>query len=442
MTELVQRESRVQLDEGQSSQPPAGGQPTKSRLGWLPFQYLRRCFSFLGFAIVIVTLSATLLELLSWAIWSIHPLSREAELENQGASPVYAGVDWAREFWREEFLRRQQLKNYVPFRIWGVTEWHSQFINNDHGATGILRRTINPASCDRVQPTTVWTFGGSTMYGTAVPDFATIPSYLSRDLNSGSPDCVVVVNFGAEGYVTDQELILLQEQLKAGGRPDIVVFYDGVNDSSLAWAAPGHANPHFSFAMLKNRVEGSLSGRLDFLQKSYAVRLTRAALARLQPPGSFASLVATEQPNIIATFRNYEGNLRIARALSDAYKFKLYCFWQPMLTYGHKPLVQFEEKMAARDATATSPDSAWFLTMNAVYREAEQHASTDGVYVFLGGLFDSIQEPLYVDEAHLGPRGNEIVAQAIADHIRTHPGGWTHAQGSSSSVPGSKCGAG
>lgn len=421
MTELFQRESLLQSDQTRSSQPPTAGRRTKSRLGWLPFQFLLRCFSFLGFAIVILMLLATLLELVSWAIWSIHPLNREAELENQEASPVYAGVDWTQEFWREEFMRRKQLKNYVPFRIWGVTAWNSQFINNDQGATGILRRTINPTRCDPANPTTVWTFGGSTMYGTAVPDFATIPSYLSRDLNSGSHDCVVVLNFGVEGYVTDQELILLQEQLKAGGRPDIVVLYDGVNDSSLAWAAPGHANPHFLFGTVKNRVEGSLSGRLDFLQKSYAVRLTRAALVHLQPASSFASLVPRAQPNVIATFRNYEGNLRIARALGDAYKFKLYCFWQPMLTYGHKPLVQFEEQMAARDATGTSAESAWFLTMNAVYREAERHASTDGVYFFLGGLFDSTKEPLYVDEAHLGPRGNEIVAEAIAAHIRAHP---------------------
>jgi hypothetical protein len=191
----------------------------------------------------------------------------------------------------------------------------------------------------------------------------------------------------------------------------------------LVWDSTGHSNPHFLFRTVKSRVEGSLSGRLDFLHNSYAVRLTQAALARPQPASASASLVAREQPNVIATFRNYEGNLRIARALGDAYKFKLYCFWQPMLTYGHKPLVKFEEQMAARDASGTSAESAWFLTMNAVYREAERHAATDGVYVYLGGLFDSAKEPLYVDEAHLGPRGNEIVAQAIADHIRRHPGG-------------------
>ena len=419
MTELLQRESPAQGIEGQSSSAPIGGQQTESRFRWLVFKFLPRGLSFLGYAMVVVVSLATLLELASWAIWSIHPVNRE---QNQRASPVYAGVDWAPEFWREESLRRQQLKAYVPFRIWGVPEWHSQFINNDQLTVGILRRTINPTNCDPVHQTTIWIFGGSTMYGTAVPDFATIPSYLSRALNSGWRDCMVVFNFGVEGYVTDQELILLEEQLKTGGHPDIVVFYDGINDSSLAWAPPGHPSPHFLFGTIKNRVEGSLSGRLDFLDKSYSLRLTRAALAHRQPASSFGGLIAKAQPNVIATFNNYEGNMRLARALGEAYKFKLYCFWQPLLTYGHKPLVPFEQQMAAQDTTGTSVDSAWFLTINAVYREAEHHAPTDGLYVFLGGQFDSTKEPLYVDEAHLGPQGNEIVAQAIAAYIRTHPG--------------------
>jgi len=176
MPELLQRQSQSQAGEETSSNGPRAGRKTKSRFRRLVRQFLPRCFSSIGYAIVVVLLLAAFLEFTCWAIWSIHPASREAELENQGASPVYAGVDWAREFWREESSRRQQFKAYVPFRIWGVTEWHSQLINNDQSAIGILRRTINPANCDPGHQTTVWTFGGSTMYGTAVPDFATIPS--------------------------------------------------------------------------------------------------------------------------------------------------------------------------------------------------------------------------------------------------------------------------
>jgi lysophospholipase L1-like esterase len=378
-------------------------------------------FTFLGFAIVALVLSAALLELASWAIWSIHAPTRQAELENQIESPVYTGAEWARGFWQEESARRKKHSDYVPFRLWSVVSWQGKYINNDPGPKGYWRRTINSAGCDGRHEVNLWTFGGSTMYGTAVPDWATLPSYLSHELNSGGDDCVVVSNFGVEGYVTDQELILLEEQLKAGGKPDIVVFYDGVNDSSLAWPPAVPPMPHFEYATIKSRIEGSLSSRFDFLRKSYSVRLAREWLTRSHPSKSFAPLIAADEPNIIAVLNNYEANLRLARDLAQAYKFRLYCFWQPMLVYGHKPFVPFEQQMATRDASGTSFDSAWFLTNVAVYREAELHAARDGTFVFLGNLFDSTTEPVYVDEAHLGPKGNEIAAHAIASYIREHP---------------------
>jgi lysophospholipase L1-like esterase len=386
-------------------------------------RFLSRSFAFLGYAIGIFILVAGFLEFAAWAIWSVHPFTRQAELENQIGSPVYAGAEWAREFWQEESLRRKKPTIYVPFRVWSVTDWHGKYINNDPGVGGVWRRTLNPTNCDPVHQTIAWTFGGSTMYGTAIPDWATIPSYLSRDLNTVSGNCVVVSNFGVEGYVTDQELILLGEQLKAGGHPDIVIFYDGVNDSSLAWAPSGSPNAHFVYGTVKSRIEGSLSGRLDFLQKSYALRLVREIMAHLRPASSIGPQIANQQANIASKFNNYAANLQLARALSVAYKFKLYCFWQPTLVYGHKPLVPFEQRMADRDVSGTSTDSAWFLTMISVYREADRYAAGHGSFVFLGNLFDSVREPLYVDEAHLGPRGNELVAQAIANYVHDHPEG-------------------
>jgi hypothetical protein len=422
MTDILKHERRIYTDNRPATATLAiVASPAGPRTLSPFFRWLQHCCSFLGYTIVIGMLVGALLEFVSWAIWSVHPITRQAALENQIGSPVYAGVDWAQEFWQEESARRKKTTTYVPFRIWGVASWHSKYINNDEGVGGFWRRTINPANCDAPRRVTVWTFGGSTMYGTAVPDWATIPSYLSREMNAGTHDCVVVFNYGVEGYVTDQELILLGEQLKAGGHPDIVIFYDGVNDSSLAWPPPGPPSAHFSYRMIKKRVEGSVSGRLDFLQKSYSVRLVSEALSRFGEPHSFASLVSAAQPNVLATLSNYEANMRLARALAAAYKFKLYCFWQPMLVYGDKPFVPFEQQMATRDASGNSADSAWFLTNAAVYREAELHAARDGNFVFLGHLFNSTKDPVYVDEAHLGPRGNEIAAQAIARYIQDHP---------------------
>lgn len=377
-------------------------------------------FAILGGTIIGVTLLAVLLELFSWLVLYGHPSGRDASLKSEAASPVYAGLDWAPEFWQEEDMRQRVPQVYIPFRIFGVTPWHGKYMNNDQGVRGVWRRTINPTKCDAQHRLSVWMFGGSTVYGFAVPDWATLPTYLSHEMNIGSRDCVIVSNFGVDAYVSDQELMVLEEQLKAGGRPNIVIFYDGVNDSSLANAPPGAPVPHFSVERIKARVEGTVSGRLDFLQQSHTLRLKQAIMARFRRPKSFSGLIARAQPNVALVLDNYEGNMRIARALGDAYQFKLYCFWQPFLIYGHKPLVPFEQNLVNVAARGDTDPSAWLIIMASVYREAERRAAAKGDFVFLGNVFDSTKEPLYVDEAHLGPHGNELVAQAIASYVHEH----------------------
>ena len=423
----------IDVRKGEAKQQPVKGAtsatidaPTKSRILSLPLRPIERCFAFLGYAIVCLVVVVALLEFASWAIWSVqiwsvHPSIQQATRLSQKASPVYEGVDWAKEFWQEEFLRNQVVNVYVPFRLWSVTNWHGKYINNDAGPRGVWRRTLNPSNCDPSHALRVWTFGGSTMYGYGVPDWATIPSYLSRELNTSSQNCVVVSNFGVEGYVNDQELIALEEQLKAGAHPDIVVFYDGVNDSALAWSPSGPPPAHFLFGTIKSRVEGSVSGRLDFLKSSYAMGLAQEILSKIRPRQSFAALISRSQPNVARVLDNYEANMRIARALSNAYQFKLYCFWQPILFYGHKPLVPFEQHIAELDTNGMSAASAWLPVMRAVYQEADRRAAVEGNFIFLGNLFDSTKDPIYVDEIHIGPEGNELAAKAIASHVRTIP---------------------
>jgi hypothetical protein len=117
----------------------------------------------------------------------------------------------------------------------------------------------------------------------------------------------------------------------------------------------------------------------------------------------------------VAALDNYEANLSVARALSKAYDFRIYCFWQPSLYYGQKPLVPFEKQMpevATRDT--------WSVITTAVYQEAETRATATRNFIFLGDMFDSVPEPIYIDEGHLGPRGNELAAQAVAKYIREH----------------------
>jgi hypothetical protein len=114
----------------------------------------------------------------------------------------------------------------------------------------------------------------------------------------------------------------------------------------------------------------------------------------------------------VATLDNYEANLSVAKALGKAYNFRVYCFWQPSLYYGHKPLVPFEQQLPVSDP--------WSRIVTAVYQEAETRAATAGDFIFLGGIFDSVKEPVYIDQGHLGPLGNELAAQAVAKYIQDH----------------------
>ena len=157
----------------------------------------RRLFTFVGATVIGTLIALAVLELVMFAAWSfarwVHPEPRRPEM-----SPAYAGAAWVPDFFREQSLRLASPYTYVPFRVTGVSKWHGTYYNNDEHPTGIWRRTLNPegGQCQQHPKTSVWVFGGSTVYGTGVPDWATLPSYLSRNLNSDGRACVLVTNFG------------------------------------------------------------------------------------------------------------------------------------------------------------------------------------------------------------------------------------------------------
>jgi lysophospholipase L1-like esterase len=222
-----------------------------------------------------------------------------------------------------------------------------------------------------------------------------------------------VTNFGAEGYVTNQELILLMEQLKADRHPDLVIFYDGVNDSYTGAVSPGIPKAHMSLSNIKARVEGTLGSRLDFLRSSHILQLASAAVNSLRRPGTANPNVGEVESKAAATLDNYETNLRLVRILGEADGFRVFCFWQPAFVYGHKPLAPFEIRIADNEATKNT-----FRILTAVYEQAGRRAAMDGTFAFLGEMFDSVKEPVYIDKwMHLSPTGNELVARSLAKAV-------------------------
>ncbi len=382
-----------------------------------------RVFAFIGYTIVSVILAALVIELGAHGIWALQHGARPSSQEKLGStSPAYASYPWAAKFWKEEQARRKPGRGgYVPFLVWGVSPWKGEFVNNDLTDLGTVRRTVQPARSDCVQQSTktVWMFGGSTLYGSGVPDWATLPSYLATALNSGGP-CFTIVNFGVEGYNTNQEVILLSELLKRGHHPDIAIFYDGFNDSYVGAFAPGNPDDHWEFTAIESRVDGKLTGKLDFLRNSYALRLAREMVKGRAPSGDALAKSGVLDSRAVATVNTYQQNIEFARKLAATYGFSLYAFWQPALATQH-PTVPYEQELVNLDAN--SPEGSAFPAIATVYGVARDRAARDGDFIYLGDIFDQVTEPLYLDRwNHLGPRGNELAAAAVAEHIqRTTP---------------------
>jgi lysophospholipase L1-like esterase len=400
----------TELLEGRAQSAPVSNSALEMRL--------RRTFAIIGSAVVTIILVISLMEFGAYAVLSAYHWVRPDTRDNfADISPAYAAYPWAVEYWKEEKLRwKMQHGDYEPFRIWGVARWHSQYINTDESDKGIWRRTINAngRACEKQKPIEIWMFGGSTLYGTGVPDFATVPSYLSRDLSAAGIPCVNVSNFGAEGYVTNQEVLVLMEQLKAGRRPDLVIFYDGVNDAYAGAVSPGLPGAHISLWNIKARMEGSLAGRLDFLRNSSALQLAMLAANSVRRVHAAETGNEHLQSKAAATLDNYEANLGMAQTLARAYGFRVLSFWQPAFAYGHKPLAPFESKIAGNEAWANT-----FHILNTVYAEAQRRSEDKGDFVFLGGIFDSTNEPYYIDKwMHLAPKANESAAAAIARYAQ------------------------
>lgn len=389
------------------------------KAAWVPFP---RFFSLFGYWLFASLGLLVLLELTAHGAWSLRH-RHDAESDRFEDSPCFSGQPWAGPFLAEERRRRiEQRSRYVAFRTWAVAPWHGHLVSTVNTPLGELRTTTShlAAACAGQPRERVWVFGGSTVYGAGVPDWATVPSYLSAVLNERAGACAEIWNLGVEGYVTNQEMLLLIEELKSGAQPDVVIFYDGVNDSYAGAVDPGVATEHLNFRAVAARVENTEENQL--LRRSYLLRFARKLIGRSESRLAVDRSEASLQAHARAVVANYRANIALVRELAEAHHLRAYFFWQPSLFYGDKPLSPFEASLLAASESVSSAGNR--DAIHAVYARAESDASTSGAFRFLGHLFDAHREPLYLDTwMHLAPRGNEIVARALAAALDDLPAG-------------------
>lgn len=359
--------------------------------------------------------SITLLLLICIEILSSLILAVVLTIENSGYdrrvnANAYIEQD---KLWLEDYYKEfhQQHISWEPYVYWRYTPYKGHYINIDEKG---LRRTWNTGISRRKR---IFVFGGSTVWGTGVRDDFTIPSFISRILSLEKGLNVEVINFGQSGYVTTQEIIALLRLLQNGQIPDLVIFYDGINDSFSAFQSREAGIPQNEFnryaefnsgrsilLSARNLIVNSatLRGMKEFMNRLKRKRIIDESMSLSNNTSNFNKLLYDKVVEV------YQANIRYANQIAREFKFKTLFYWQPtVFTKGDNKSsyekVQELTMFEVRDE---------FLRINKIIGKITHSNFTD-----LSNIFKDYKEPLYVDEFHLGEKGNELIARCMVQDI-------------------------
>lgn len=320
----------------------------------------------------------------------------------------YTSREWGATYW-DEYARVSSHTTYRPYVIWRSSPFRGRTITvEEHSYT---RRTPG-SDCSAARAFKIFTFGGSGMWGVGSPDSATVPAHLQAMLSREGGRPVCIVNFGERGHVSTQGVIQLLRQLQRGNVPDLVLFYDGVNDvfTATAYNQPGL---HMSMDRVAEKLETTGPLAADWLEFSRLFRLLAQLTSRGTAESRFAGPSAAPDTLAGAVVQVYLANYRAVEALAGEFGFAFKFFWQPHILAGAKPLTA--EERAIRSADARGEHAA---VMAATFARVERLASQYEHLHYAGHVFDSEPSLAYIDSHHLTPEANALVARRMLEVIR------------------------
>ncbi len=349
-----------------------------------------------------------------------------ADDDLRASLPAYQGVDYDPGVLLQE-VRKSDRTVYEPYTIWKRRPYRGEYTTIDLSGS---RRTVgNSESEDALE---VWMFGGSAVWGVGAPDDETISSHLASHLNGTLGIEARVRNLGRRGFVSTQEVIYLMRELQAGRRPDVVVFYNGVNDAAAVSLWPEFPGAHVSFDTVRDRFESTdEDGDSGWFARSTGLyKASRIVLDRIEgDPFERDGIIIYADRDTDAT-PNYRWlaerginlwlfNARVVDGLAREYGFTPLMAFQPGLWSSEKPLDPSEESLIASEMEYTGLKILMTVRaeMAAILDDRLTDPQASNAVVNLNDLFADTPQPVYIDYAHVTGRGNEIAARRIATEL-------------------------
>lgn len=375
----------------------------------------------LFFIIIIIGFFLLLVEFISGLVLKINITNESSDKVTQSNSSfeLYADYEWYEEFLNDTKINPAPSYSYFPYAMWNTKNWESKFINIDSNG---VRNTINQdyKNSDIYR---IYMFGGSTMENVEVPDKYTIASNVSNILSRSDLSNIYqfeVINFGSGAYTSTQQLIRLiyeaQRDFKDYGKPNLVIFYDGVNDvfNGVYLERPGI---HDAYDRIKLRYDDInsfyiLKIRELLKQKSKAFQLISYLLNENDEGRYFQNRDLNYTKYAVESTGIYRQNISAIKALGKAFNFDSIFFLQPQI-FESKELSSYDLNIL-NQWNKNNPRMAEAYQIG--YSEFKKLVDNN-LMISLTDVFDGSKKPIYKDYCHVGPYADLLVAKSISKYI-------------------------
>jgi lysophospholipase L1-like esterase len=320
--------------------------------------------------------------------------------------PNYRGEEWARKHFTEYY---ELQADYAPYYGWRRQAYGGETINLDERG---LRRTYRAEGTPAER--TIAFFGGSTTWGTGADDDRTIPSEFIK-LN---PE-YAGHNFGETGYVAHQSLNVFLERYFEGFRPDVVVFYDGVNDVWNKCRRELGPYSHSREVTIRTALHEAGSGNAESFVltvlpiRNLVEKVTRVLTNEKRSEASFYDC-HQDPKKAEQVARVLLSDWLIVKNLVESYGGTFVPILQPVIYFSDTKT----DHLKLSEAMKWQYETLYPLIIELIDREFPELAAN---FMDLRDALDR-DEYFYIDWCHLSPNGNKLVAERISQGIAARTG--------------------
>lgn len=338
--------------------------------------------------LILLLVALVLLPPLLFDGYQITTRAMGAGQDRRAELPNYQGIAWAAKHFREFSGLSSLYEDYIG---WRRAPFAGETIHID--SEGYRQHPGAP----KREAADIWVFGGSTVWGPGASDEHTIPARLQAHTQRG------VFNFGESAYTAHQGYNLLMKNYLLGGQPKHVVFYDGANEVVIKCRSELNFYSTFHEATIRERMRHNrLSAQLIGPTQELLGRGLRSLAGGAQGSGYDCTSNEAKRKLIASSLVM---DWKLARELVESRGGQFVAVLQP-ISYTGSPRLEHMPDVLANKSLREQYD--------AVYPEIKRQLQQAGIkYTDLTQVFNG-NELIYIDFAHVSPRGNDILAQNIA----------------------------